>query len=39
MEAVSAPQPVIHIAGLALSFEQDGRLTEVLHGLDLHYEK
>jgi NitT/TauT family transport system ATP-binding protein len=35
MEAMSPPQPIIHIAGLALSFEQDGRRTEVLHGLDL----
>ncbi len=35
MEAVSAQAPVISIRGLGLSFEQDGRRTEVLRGLDL----
>jgi len=39
MEAVNAPAlsspPVIDIRGLALSFDQDGRRTDVLRGLDL----
>ena len=35
METVSLNPPIIHIRGLALAFEQDGRLTEVLLGLDL----
>lgn len=37
MEAVTqtAAAPVIHIAGLGLAFEQDGRRTQVLQGLDL----
>jgi NitT/TauT family transport system ATP-binding protein len=35
MEAVSLQQPIIQLRGLALAFEQDGRRTEVLHGLDL----
>lgn len=30
-----AADPVIRIEGLGLSFEQDGRTTEVLRGLDL----
>lgn len=34
MEAVKAA-PIIHISGLGLAFEQDGRRTEVLRGLDL----
>jgi NitT/TauT family transport system ATP-binding protein len=35
MEAMNGSAPVIHIVGLALAFEQDGRRTEVLRGLDL----
>jgi NitT/TauT family transport system ATP-binding protein len=39
MEAVIAPAPasarIIHIEDLGLAFEQDGRRTEVLRGLDL----
>ncbi len=35
MEAVSAAPPVIRIAGLSLSFDQGGRRTDVLRGLDL----
>ncbi len=36
MEAVSLnPTPIIQIKGLGLAFEQDGRRTEVLRGLDL----
>lgn len=35
MEALSAPQNIIEIRGLGLSFEQDGQRTEVLRGLDL----
>ncbi len=35
MEAMMGPAPVIHIEGLALAFDQNGRHTEVLRGLDL----
>ena len=28
-------KPIIHISGLGLSFEQDGRRTDVLRALDL----
>jgi NitT/TauT family transport system ATP-binding protein len=35
MEAVRPAQPIIHIRGLALAFEQNGQRTEVLRGLDL----
>jgi NitT/TauT family transport system ATP-binding protein len=35
MEAVTQPHRIIHIEGLGLAFEQDGRRTEVLRGLDL----
>jgi NitT/TauT family transport system ATP-binding protein len=35
MEAVNPSPPIIHIRGLALAFEQDGRRTDVLRGLDL----
>ena len=35
MEAVSPSEAIIQIRGLGLSFEQDGRRTDVLQGLDL----
>ncbi len=35
MEAVTPPDPAISIRGLSLSFEQDGRRTDVLRALDL----
>ena len=35
MEAVMHPDPAISIKGLSLSFEQDGRRTDVLRALDL----
>ena len=35
MEAVTPPDPAISIKGLSLSFEQDGRRTDVLRALDL----
>ena len=35
MEAVTPPDPAIFIRGLSLSFEQDGRRTDVLRALDL----
>jgi NitT/TauT family transport system ATP-binding protein len=35
MEAVRPPDPAISIKGLSLSFEQDGRRTDVLRALDL----
>jgi NitT/TauT family transport system ATP-binding protein len=35
MEAVTSPDPAISIKGLSLSFEQDGRRTDVLRALDL----
>lgn len=37
MEGVSAP--IIAVKGLALSFNQDGRRTDVLRGLDLEIER
>ena len=35
METVMTPDPAISIKGLSLSFEQDGRRTDVLRALDL----
>ncbi len=39
MEAVTKPDPVIDIKGLALSFDQNGQRTDVLRGLDLAVEQ
>ncbi|HWG06634.1 MAG TPA: ABC transporter ATP-binding protein [Beijerinckiaceae bacterium] len=39
MEAVSVGQPIIHIRGLSLAFEQGGTRTEVLRGLDLDVQR
>ena len=39
MEAVSIGQPIIHIRGLSLAFEQGGTRTEVLRGLDLDVQR
>jgi NitT/TauT family transport system ATP-binding protein len=39
METVNAEAPIIRIRGLALSFEQEGRRTDVLRHLDLDVQR